>query len=117
MEESREISCSLFFWQLFHGSFYGPAWHTGVPFGFEAGWPEVAAFSDLVVHVGQLAANNQSLAGASPLKDDIPSGLPVNWEILITAKDSGSLELVLHDCILQVFPRLFPSSHLRPAVR
>lgn len=28
--------------QLFHGSFHGPAWLTGMPFGVEAGWPEIA---------------------------------------------------------------------------
>lgn len=30
--------------QLFHGSFHGPAWLTGMPFGVEAGWPEIAMF-------------------------------------------------------------------------
>jgi membrane protease YdiL (CAAX protease family) len=30
--------------QLFHGSFHGPAWLTGMPFGVEAGWPEIAVF-------------------------------------------------------------------------
>jgi uncharacterized protein len=29
---------------LFHGSFHGPAWITGMPFGVEAGWPNVALF-------------------------------------------------------------------------
>jgi membrane protease YdiL (CAAX protease family) len=27
---------------LFQGSFHGPAWLTGMPFGVEAGWPNVA---------------------------------------------------------------------------
>ena len=30
--------------QLFHGSLHGPAWLTGMPFGVEAGWPNVAVF-------------------------------------------------------------------------
>jgi VWFA-related protein len=29
---------------LLQGSFHGPAWLTGVPFGVEAGWPNVALF-------------------------------------------------------------------------
>jgi uncharacterized protein len=29
-------------WHLFQGSFHGPAWLTGMPFGVEAGWPNVA---------------------------------------------------------------------------
>jgi membrane protease YdiL (CAAX protease family) len=29
---------------LFQGSFHGPAWLTGMPFGVEAGWPNVALF-------------------------------------------------------------------------
>jgi membrane protease YdiL (CAAX protease family) len=29
---------------LLHGSFHGPAWATGMPFGVEAGWPNVALF-------------------------------------------------------------------------
>jgi membrane protease YdiL (CAAX protease family) len=29
---------------LLHGSFHGPAWITGMPFGVEAGWPNVALF-------------------------------------------------------------------------
>jgi len=29
---------------LLHGSFHGPAWVTGMPFGVEAGWPNVALF-------------------------------------------------------------------------
>ena len=37
-------------------------------------------------------------------------------EILVTAEDLRSLALVLRDCILQVFPRLFPFGRLRPAV-
>src|ERR1700678_3768384 len=62
-------------------------------------------------------SKNQSLARASPLKKDITSGLPVNWEILISAEDWRSLALVRRDCILQVFPRLFPSGRPHPAVR
>jgi hypothetical protein len=38
-------------------------------------------------------------------------------KILATAEDSRSLALVLRDCILQVFPRLFPSDRPHPAVR
>jgi len=30
--------------QLFHGSFHGPARLTGMPFGVEAGWPQIAVF-------------------------------------------------------------------------
>jgi uncharacterized protein len=30
--------------QLLHGSFHGPAWATGMPFGVEAGWPNVLVF-------------------------------------------------------------------------
>jgi uncharacterized protein len=29
---------------LFQGSFHGPTWLTGMPFGVEAGWPSVALF-------------------------------------------------------------------------
>jgi CAAX protease family protein len=29
---------------LFQGSFHGPSWATGMPFGVEAGWPNVALF-------------------------------------------------------------------------
>jgi len=29
---------------LLQGSFHGPAWLTGMPFGVEAGWPNVAVF-------------------------------------------------------------------------
>ncbi|MGA7224368.1 MAG: CPBP family intramembrane glutamic endopeptidase [Candidatus Acidiferrales bacterium] len=29
---------------LFQGSFHGPAWLTGMPFGVEAGWPNIALF-------------------------------------------------------------------------
>jgi hypothetical protein len=30
---------------LFHGSFAGPAWATGMPSGVEAGWPNGVLFS------------------------------------------------------------------------
>jgi hypothetical protein len=59
------------------------------------------------------------LLGKPTLNKDLTSGLPETWEaeILVTAEDLRSLALVLRDCILQVFPRLFPSGRLRPAVR
>ncbi len=48
---------------------------------------------------------------------DIVCPVTCEKKISVIAEDSRLLALVPRDCILQVFPRLFPSGRLRPAVR